>query len=68
MSITEAEATITAALRYEISNDSYLMFEARGWITDCTGQNAAFWPAVRVLDAIALNYDGGLLSFQINSN
>lgn len=64
MTLTEAEAVITAALRAEIQADSALMAEARGWIEDCTGQATQFWPAGRVLDAIAVNYSGGLLEFQ----
>lgn len=67
MTITEAEATITAALRAEIAANPEHMTEARGWIADCTGQNTDFWPADRVLDAIAVNYSGGLLEFQLNN-
>lgn len=68
MTITEAEATITAALRAEIAANPEHMTEARGWIMDCTGHTAQFWSVERVLNAIENNYDGGLLSFQLNSN
>ena len=68
MTITEAEATITAALKAEIAANPELMAEARGWIMDCTGHTAQFWSAARVLNTIDNNYDGGLLSFLLNSN
>lgn len=57
----------TAELRAEIAADTELMFEARGWIADVTGDNTDFWSTALVLATIANQYSGGLIAFKANS-